>query len=82
MKNINRATPITKRCKSPLKMNADLVAGAGRAATGFNDLGANFEGTASPAPREKKKKVGLPKLEEPKTGEELGLIEDEEEFEE
>jgi len=86
MKNTNRATPITQRCKSPLKMNANLVAGAGQSASGFSNLGANFKGTANPAPRKVEEEVldpgKLPKLELPKTGEDLGLIEDEEEFEE
>lgn len=83
---MKKARPITQKAKSsPFKMNKYLVAGAGMTARGFSDLTAGFKGGVEPpkqAPGVKPavKEPEAENLEEPQTSEELGLYEEEEDF--
>ena len=83
---MKKVRPITQRAKSsPFKMNESLVAGAGFTARGFSDLSAGFKGGVEPpkqAPGVKppSKEPEAENLEEPQTSEELGLYEEEEDF--
>ena len=87
---MKKVRPITQRAKSsPFKMNESLVAGAGMTARGFSDLTAGFKGGMEPP----KQAPGVkPPAKEPeaedledvvlegKTAEELGIEEEEEDF--
>lgn len=88
---MKKARPITQKAKSsPFKMNESLVAGAGFTARGFSDLSAGFKGGVEPLkqqpgvkPPSKEPKAEDLKdvtLEETKTSKELGLYEEEEDF--
>ena len=57
-------TPVTQRSKSPLKMNADLVAGAAYAAKSFNNVAGNMKPTETNRPATM---VAPPAEEDPKT---------------
>lgn len=83
---MKKARPITQRAKSsPFKMNESLVAGAGMTARGFSDLTAGFKGGVeapkqAPGVKPPVKEPEAENLEEPQTSEELGLYEEEEDF--
>ena len=88
---MKKVRPITQRAKSsPFKMNETLVAGAGMTARGFSDLTAGFKGGIAPPKQAPgvKPPVKEPQaedledvvLEEGKTAEELGIEEEEEDF--
>ena len=83
---MKKVRPITQKAKSsPFKMNEFLVAGAGMTARGFSDLTAGFKGGVEPpkqAPGVKPsaEEAEAEDLDEPQTDEELGLSEEEEDF--